>query len=37
LIFLQRGTTQELVPVDLSKEPQLQALVASVAFEDLLP
>jgi hypothetical protein len=36
LIFLQGGATQELVPIDLTSEPQLQALVATVAFEDLL-
>lgn len=32
----QKGSTQELTPLDLSKEPDLQALVRAVDFEDLL-
>jgi hypothetical protein len=36
LIFMQRGVVQELVPVDLAEEPELQDLVAAVDFDDLL-
>ena len=34
--FVQKGATKELTPIDLSKEPDLQALVEAVDFEDLL-
>jgi hypothetical protein len=35
-IFLQRGATQELSPIDVAAEPEVAALLASVDFEDLL-
>ena len=35
-IFLQRGATQELSPIDVGAEPDLAALLESVDFEDLL-
>jgi hypothetical protein len=34
-IFIQRGASQELTPVDLSKEPQLTDVVNAVDFEEL--
>jgi hypothetical protein len=36
LISIQRGATQELAPVDLTKEPELAALVGTVDFEELI-
>jgi hypothetical protein len=35
-IFIQKGATQELIPVDLSKEPQLAEVVGAVDFEELI-
>jgi hypothetical protein len=35
-IFIQKGATQELMPVDLSKEPQLAEVVGAVDFEELI-
>lgn len=35
-ILIQKGATQELTPVDLTKEPQLAEVVSAVDFEDLL-
>ncbi len=35
-IFLQRGASQELSPIDVAAEPEVAALLASVDFEDLL-
>lgn len=35
-VLNQKGATRELSPVDVSKEPDLQAIVEAVDFEDLL-
>lgn len=35
-IFIQKGAAQELLPVDLSKEPQLAEVVGAVDFEELI-
>lgn len=35
-VVRQKGTTQELTPIDLAAQPELEALIDAVEFEDLL-
>jgi hypothetical protein len=35
-IFIMKGSTQEVTPIDLSKEPQLADVVKAVDFEELI-
>jgi hypothetical protein len=35
-ILIQKGATQELMPIDLTKEPQLAKVVAAVDFDELI-
>jgi len=36
LVFIQKGAVKEIVPVDLSGEPDLASVVAAVDFEELV-
>jgi hypothetical protein len=35
-IMVQKGATQELIPIDLTKEGQIAGVVAAVDFEELV-